>query len=162
MTYKIPKPKKEKESIDSFGIENLNDWDEKEEKSDSFKTENPTDEKEEHKELFQQSSDEQEAIDEINNDLFSEQTPIEIKDKYTLIVKASGKEHEITRKDYEEYQKKYGYEGEEGRDISGYRQLGTIGGDWRPIDAIAQDVNSVFGRIDDKLGAYKTAPSEED
>ena len=127
------------------------------EEDDLFKVPKLDDEKETS--LFKE--DEKETINEINDDLYSNETPIEIQDKSTLLIKASGETHKITRKDFAEYQKRYGYEGQDGKDMSGFRELGTIQGDWRPIDNIAQDVASISGRIDERLRAYGTSINEE-
>ena len=113
----------------------------------------PKEEKETETDIFK--ADNKEAIDEIQRDLESENIPIEIKSTTALIVKAGGEAHTITRKDLEGYQKQTGSQ-------SGYRQLGTIGGDWRQIEAIASDVTFVFNKIDDKLGTYRTSIGDDD
>ena len=133
MAYKIPNPKETKEK-DIFKVP---DEEVKSKEEDLFKV------------------DKQDALTEINEDLFAEQIPIEIKNEETLLVKANGRTHEITRKDLLEYQKtQIGSQ-------SGYRQLGTIGGDWRLIDDIVKDVAVVFTKIDEKLETYKTLDIEE-
>jgi hypothetical protein len=133
MAYKIKKPKVKEKEEDIFAIP-------KEEKAeeDTFKVEK------------------QEAIDEISEDLYGEDIPIEIQDEDVLLVKASGKVHKISRKDLAEYQRT------QAGSMSGYRTLGSIGGDWRMIDDIASDVAWTFNKLDEKLGHYKTSYTEDE
>jgi hypothetical protein len=81
------------------------------------------------------------AIDETNTQLENMQIPIIVKNKNILIVKADGKKHEITRENLKAYSQERG-------SMSGYRQLGSIGGDWRMIDIIADDVEATFNMYD--------------
>jgi hypothetical protein len=186
MTYKIKRPKvkekqddlfkapnidedKKKLEGDSFKeekAEGLGDWGEKE--TDTFKIapeekeiepkdtyEVEPEEKETEAETDTFEVDNKDAIAEIQQDIESEDMPIEIKSATTLIVKAGGEAHTITRKDLIAYQRQAGSQ-------SGYRQLGSIGGDWRQIETIAGDVTFVFNKIDSKLGAYRTSTGEDD
>jgi len=153
MAYKIKtKPVKEKEETDIFRIAPT----EKEEEND-FKIEDTKKLLEGNSDSYQE--DKQDKIKEVQDDLFSEDMPIEIQDETTLFVRASGQTHTITRNDLVEYQKRYGGTGE-GMG-SGIRQLGTIQGDWRPIDNIASDVSFTFNKLDEKLGTYKTSEGED-
>lgn len=160
MAYKI-KNKKEYTSGELFGAgvpSNIKDTfkeqnlkEPKEEKEDDlFKEPNIKDEKEDEDFKIEREN----IINEINNDLFSEEMPIEVQDETTLLVKAGGETHKITRKDLAEYSKQEGSQ-------SGYRQLGSIGGDWREINTIADDVSYTFNKLDDKLGHYKTSYQKE-
>jgi hypothetical protein len=88
---------------------------------------------------------EQKRIDKINDELFEQEIPIIIQTKNTLIVKAGEKNHFITRQDLRNY---YQYQA---GSMSGCRELGTIKGDWRPIDNIANDVAYVFNKIDKNI-----------
>lgn len=117
---------------------------------------------EKKEDLFSMKTDENEKIKEMNDDLYAEQSPIQIKDNETLLVKSQGKEHKITRKDVSEYQRKYGLEGYDGHDITGFRSFGTIHGNYEKLDKIYDDVNAVFGRLDDNTGSYKTTSSYDD
>jgi hypothetical protein len=130
--FAVPKEPKEEKDDDLFGVSK----EEKEQEAENYKI------------------DKENAIEEINNDLYSEQIPIEIKDETTLIVKAGGETHTITRNDLANYSKQEGSQ-------SGHRQLGSIGGDWRMIEGIANDISYTFNKLDEKLGHYKTAYQED-
>jgi hypothetical protein len=85
---------------------------------------------------------EQKRIEKINEELEEQQVSITILTKNTLLVKADGKNHQITRQDLRNYMRY------EAGSMSGFRRLGTIQGDWRPINNIAEDVTYVFNKID--------------
>lgn len=151
MVYKIPNKKVKEKEEDLFKAPNLKEEKDNLEK-DLFEEPNSNEDKETKDEDFKIERDN--AIDEINNDLYSEEMPIEIQDETTLLVKAGGETHKITRKDLAEYSKQEGSQ-------SGYRQLGSIGGDWRMIEDIANDVSYTFNKLDERLGKYKTSYQED-
>lgn len=146
MTYRIKNEKVKEKEEDVFRTPNL-----KEEKEDDVFGVSK-EEKEQEAENYK--NERETAINEINDDLYSEQMPIEVKDETTLIVKAGGETHTITRKDIAEYQKQEGSQ-------SGYRQLGSIRGDWRMIESIANDISYTFNKLDERLGNYKTSYQED-
>jgi hypothetical protein len=120
----------------------------------SFKVEEDNEAKREAQETFRQERED--VIKEINDDLYSEEIPIEIKDTETLIVKASGTDHKITRKDLAEYQRtQLGTE-------TPYRQIGNINGDAGMVDKIVQDIEWTFNRLDEKLKSYRTSQVNDD
>jgi len=138
---KIPKEKKEKD-LDIFNLPK----EKQEEKSDSFSM----------------KGTEEEHIQEINDDLYSDSSPIKIKNKNTLLVEANGTTHTITKNDVVSYHERYRLDGVDGRDTHGFRNIGTIKGDYELIDKIYQDSNHVFQRIDEHTGGYKTIPDDND
>lgn len=121
----------------------------------------PKTEIDEDEDIFKQDENEDDYIKELNADLYAEQIPIVIKNKEVLLVKSQGKTHEITRSDLAEYQRLYAYEGQDGRDITGFRKFGTITGNYEPLDKIAFDVGHIFNKLDDKHGGYSTSPQED-
>jgi len=150
MAYKISNPKKEKQiESDLFKVPKT-ELDE----DTSFEVEEDSEEKKQADETFKQER--ADAIVEINEDLYSEEIPIEIKDAETLNVKAGGTDHKITRKDLAQYQKT-----QMGNEY-GYRQLGDIGGDAGMVDKIAQDIEWTFNRLDEKLNTYRTSQGGDD
>jgi len=88
---------------------------------------------------------EQKRIEKINEELEEQQVPITILTKNTLLVKTDGKNHQITRQDLRNYLRY------QVSSMSGFRELGTIQGDWRPINNIAEDVAYVFNKIDKNI-----------
>jgi len=148
-TFKIAPEEKEIEPKDTYEVEPEEKEKETETETDTFEVAPAK------KETDTFEVDNKDAIAEIQQDIESEDMPIEIKSATTLIVKAGGEAHTITRKDLIAYQRQAGSQ-------SGYRQLGSIGGDWRQIETIAGDVTFVFNKIDSKLGAYRTSTGEDD
>ena len=130
------------------------------EKEESYELEEEESKKE--PELFSMQGTMEEHIQEINDDLYSEDSPIQIKNKDTLLIEANGKKHKVTKNDIVEYHRRYRLDGVDGNDIQGFRQLGTIKGDWESIDQIYRDSNYVFNRIDRHSGGYKTLPDPND
>ena len=59
--------------------------------------------------------------------------------KEKIVVRADGRDHTITIKDVVEY-----YTTQAGNFLSGCRQLGSIIGDWRPIDYLAKECLEIF------------------
>jgi hypothetical protein len=152
MAYKIKQTPRT--DLQDYAFRNSN-----QKKEDIFavpKTEIDTDE-----DIFKQDENEDDYIKELNADLYTEQIPIEIKNKEVLLVNAQGKIHEITRQDLAEYQRLYAYEGQDGRDITGFRKLGGISGNYESLDKIAQDITSTFNKLDEKQGGYNTSPQED-
>jgi hypothetical protein len=117
---------------------------------------------EKSEDLFSMKSTEQEHIDEINADLYAEDSPIKVKNKNTLLIEADGRTHEVSKNDLVEYHKQYRLDGIDGHDIQGFRNLGSIKGDYQAIDRIYKDSNVIFNKIDSHSGGYKTIPSEDD
>ena len=153
MTYQIKQPKLKNQKEDSFEIMTKEEENSLKQDNDLFSMDNK-DEKESEK------YEEQEKIKEINDDLKSEDSPIRIKDKYTLIVDTQGQKHEVNRKHVAEYYRIYGLEdGSEERPLTSFTSLGNIHGERQQINQIYKDCNSLFSRLDGD--GYKTLPSEE-
>lgn len=78
------------------------------------------------------------------DDFLSENSPppaMDIVNKNLILCRVDGTWEEFTPKTVARY---YAMECNNG---SGYRSLGSVGGDWRMIDAIASDLLSVFKQI---------------
>jgi hypothetical protein len=118
--------------------------------------------KEKELNLFSMKSDLKTHIQEINDDLYAEDSPIKIKDKSTLLIEANGRTHVITKEDVVEYHQRYRLDGIDGNDIHGFRELGSIRGDYQAMDKIYKDANRVFNKIDAHQGGYQTLPDEDD
>jgi hypothetical protein len=104
-------------------------------------------EEEEDETTEQKVVPEDERIRQLNLELEVSLPAIKIIDKNTLKIKTSDwqgqHEHTITRQDF------YNYIRCESGSMSGLRSLGSVDGDWRMIDSIAQDVAGVFKKIDE-------------
>jgi len=149
MAFQIKQPKKQKE--ESLYEEEKSGIDE-----DLFKLQGEEKSKESEK-----YEEEKQKINERNQDLEAEESPIKIKDKYTLLVKSDGQEHKITRKDLAEYHRKYALEdGSEEYPLTDFRSLGTINGERTMVNDVYKDTNKMFSRLDDGK-SYKTLPDEE-
>lgn len=161
MAYKIKSPKKQIE-IEHSGKYPEIQWEEKGEKQDDiFKVPDNETEEEEQK-LFQMQEDKDQFIQDLNDDLSADNVPIKVKDKYTLIVKAHGQNHTVTRRDVDEYTRKYGLEdGSSEHPITNFRRLGSINADYKMLEPICKDVNKVFGEIDEHTGSFKTVESDD-
>jgi hypothetical protein len=174
MAYNLKTPKEKKEKDNLYAVpkgltedeDNFYDVEKQESSSDPEQKDLFTvpeeNEEEKSEELFSMKSTEQEHIDEINADLYAEDSKIKIKDKNTLLVNSDGKEHEIKKQDMINYHERYRLDGVDGHDISGFRHLGSISGNWELVDDIYKDSNRVFNRIDENTNSYKTLPSEDD
>jgi hypothetical protein len=138
MAYKLIQPKKHKEE-DLFSME--------------------SEEKEKQKEKYEA---EQEKIAEINKDLESENSPMRVKDKFTLEIESNGQKHKINRNDLTEYQRKYGLEDgtSDDRAFTTFRSLGTIHGNYELLDKIYDDSHRLFNDIDGE-SSYKTTYIED-
>lgn len=134
MTFRIKQKKVKEKEEDLFAMP-------KEENKDSLF-------KEEDREFYQ----------ELDDDLASSEIPVRVKNRNALMVKANGKVHEITRDDYLTYQQKYGLEKEE---ITAFRNLGSIKGDYRVLEPLSQDVGKIFSDIDRHDGAYNMSLEED-
>jgi hypothetical protein len=106
----------------------------------------PKKEKKKEMKSYGVSLKEEKAIQKVEDELFEQNKPIKIENRDTLIVKTDKGEEKVTREEVAHYIKY------ETGSMSGLRQLGRIQGDWRPIDAIAEDCAWVFNEIDKELG----------
>jgi hypothetical protein len=157
MAFEIKQPKKREKKESIFELP-----EEKEEKQDDiFKVPDNKDEEEETK-LFQMEEDKDQFIQDLNDDLSADGVPIKVKNKYTLIIKAGGQDHKITRKNIAEFNRKYALEdGSESRPYTAFRTLGSINGERNEIDNIYKESNKIFGEIDEHTGSFRTLPTDE-
>lgn len=77
------------------------------------------------------------------NEIFYNDLPqwLEVVDEDTIKVRVNGKWGIVSKEDVETYFNT-------GHGMSGYRYLGSIGGDWRPIDELAETCYLIFETIE--------------
>lgn len=161
ITYEKQMKEAKKKEQDLFSLPKEEPFeDEKTKDGDSYSIEKET-ALEEEKEEDLYKVPEEEIYSEINDDLSGEQVPIKVMDKDKLNVEANGRVHVVTRKDLYDYQKKYANEsGEQGNEVTRYREFASIHGDQPSMDKLAEEVKTTFSKVDSRFGGFETMESE--